>query len=249
MSSYGTADWFETAYRRSASDPWGLDWRPTQLFRYGRMLSELLHCALERQQPIDCVVDVGCATGDFTDLLSRALPPAAARQVIGVDMSPTAIERARHRHPHLDLHVAALAELPRHVERPVDLLCCLEVLYYLPREERLAALDVFSTVMRPRGMLLVSSMIGQAPYMCHEELCELIGTRFDIVAASCLTLWPLVSLEKMLLRLAGKGPRFRIGQFVPGSAGFNAVRRLSRACALMFGERARSHSYVIATRR
>lgn len=249
MSSYGTADWFETAYRRSASDPWGLEWRPTQLFRYGRMLSELLRCADERRQATDCVVDVGCATGDFTNLVSRTLPASTARRVIGLDMSPTAIDRARHKHPHLELHAAALPELARYVEQPVDILCCLEVLYYLPREERLTALDVFSAAMRPGGMLLVSSMIGKAPYMGHRELCELVALRFDIVAASCLELWPLVSLEKGLLRLAGRGPRFRMGQFLPGSAGFRIVQRLSRICAALFGERAQSHSYVIAVRR
>src|SRR6185437_8001976 len=111
MSSYGTAEWFETAYRRSASDPWGLDWRPTQLFRYGRMLSELLRCAGE--QSIERVIDVGCATGDFTDLVRRALPPNSARRVVGMDMSSTAIERARHRHPDLELHAAPLGDLPR----------------------------------------------------------------------------------------------------------------------------------------
>ena len=248
MSSYGTADWFESAYRRSASDPWGLDWRPTQLFRYGRMLSELLRCVGERKQSIDCVVDVGCATGDFTGLVSRTLPASTARRVIGLDMSPTAIDRARHKHPELELHAAPLRELPRYLDRPVDLLCCLEVLYYLPREERLAALDVFASAMRSGGMLLVSSMIGEPPYLGHRELCELVGLRFDIIAASCLDLWPLVSLEKGLLRLAWKGPRFRMGQFLPGSRGFRAVQRLSRVCAAAFGERARSHSYVIAVR-
>lgn len=248
MSSYGTADWFETAYRRSASDPWGLDWRPTQLFRYGRMLSELLRCAVERGESIESLADVGCATGDFTDLMRRALPPSSTRRVLGLDLSPTAIERARGRHPDLELHAGPLGDLPRYLDRPVDLLCCLEVLYYLPQEERLGALDVFSAAMRPGSMLLVSSMIGQPPYLGHLELCELVRQRFDIIAASCLDLWPLVALEKGLLRLAWKAPRFHIGQFLPGSRGFRIVQRLSRACAVGFGERARSHSYVIAVR-
>jgi SAM-dependent methyltransferase len=203
----------------------------------------------ERQEVIDCAVDVGCATGDFTNLVSRALPASAARRVIGLDMSPTAIDRARHKHPHLELHAAALPDLPRYLEQPVDLLCCLEVLYYLPREERLAALDVFSAAMRPGGILLVSSMIGEAPYMGRRELCELVATRFDIIAASCLELWPLVSLEKGLLRLARGGPRLRTGRFLPGGGGFRMVQRLSRICAATFGERAQSHSYVIAVRR
>jgi len=249
MSSYGTAEWFETAYRRSASDPWGLDWRPTQLFRYGRMLSELLRCAAERGQPIETMADVGCATGDFTDLVRRALPPSSTRRVLGLDMSPTAIERARGRHPDLELHAAPLRDLPRYLERPVDLLCCLEVLYYLPREERLAALDVFCAAMRPGGMLLVSSMIGEPPYMGHRELCDLVRPRFDIIATSCLDLWPLVALEKGLLRLAWRAPRFHMRQFLPGSGGFRVVQRLSRVCAAAFGERARSHSYVIAVRK
>lgn len=248
MSTYGTADWFETAYRRSASDPWGLDWRPTQLFRYGRMLTELLRCAAERGQSVDILADVGCATGDFTDLMRSALPASNSRRVLGLDMSPTAIERARQRHPDLELHAAPLGDLPRFLDRPVDLLCCLEVLYYLPWEERVAALDVFSSVMRPGGMLLVSSMIGEPPYMGHRELCDLVRQRFAIIATSCLDLWPLVALEKGLLKLPWKAPRFHMRQFLPGSRGFRIVQRLARASAAAFGERARSHSYVIAVR-
>lgn len=248
MPSYGSVDWFEAAYRRTSSDPWGLDWRPTQLYRYGRMLSELLRCTNERECAVERALDVGCATGDFTSLLQRALPPNPARRLVGLDMSPTAVERAKGRHPELEFHAAPLWELSRHVERPVDLLCCLEVLYYLQREERAPALELFASSMRSGGVLLVSSMIGQPPYLGHRELCELIESRFSIVTTSCLELWPLVALEKALLRLPWLRPPFNMRQFLPGHRGFGVVDGLARVSGAVFGSRARSHAYVVAVR-
>lgn len=248
MSTYGSIDWFEAAYRRSASDPWGLAWRPTQLYRYGHMLSELLRCTAERQCAIDCAVDVGCATGDFTELVRCALPAKPARRIVGLDMSPTAVERAKSKYPELEFHAAALWDLPRHIEQPADLLCCLEVLYYLRPEERAPALELFSSSMRPGAMLLVSSMIGKPPYLDLRELCELVGSRFNIVSASCLELWPLVAAEKVMLRMPRLRPPFHIGQFLPGRPGFRTVQRLARLSGAVFGSRARSHAYVLAVR-
>jgi SAM-dependent methyltransferase len=248
MSTYGSIDWLEAAYRRTSSDPWGLQWRPTQLFRYGRMVSELLRCVSERPCATDCVVDVGCATGDFTSLLARALPRSAHRRVLGLDLSPTAVERAAAKFPELEFHAGALRELPRHLERPADILCCLEVLYYLPEEERTAAMEIFSASMGPGGVLLVSSMIGQPPYMDHHRLCELVGRRFSIVTASCLQLWPLVALEKGLLRLPWVRPRFDPRQFLPGRRGFRVVQQLGELCGATFGNHALSHAYVLAVK-
>jgi SAM-dependent methyltransferase len=247
MSRYGSSEWFEAAYRQTARDPWGLTWRPTQLFRYAVMASELHRCISERHLAVDSVVDVGCATGDFLNLLAESLPEAQQRRLIGVDLSSTAIDRARSRYPHLEFQTAGLDGLNQQLEGSVDLVCCLEVLYYLAAEDRPRAIATLRSILRPGGLLLVSSMTGAAPYMDYEQLCALVEKEFRIVTAAGLDLWPLVSLEKLALR-THLSPQFELNGFRPGRTGFEVMRRLARCCSALFGRRARSHAYVIAIR-
>ena len=248
MHAYGTREWLESQYQRSTSDPWGLNWRPTQMYRYGRMIAELTVVRESRNAPMDCVVDVGCATGEFTELLRRSLPESAGRRVVGVDVSQTAIERARKRHPQVEFRVAALDELSRHFPGSADLISCLEVLYYLPLEGRLPALEALHSALRPGGLLLVSSMIGKRPYLNQRELAALVQQRFQIVSGGCLPLWPLTTIEKVGLALARFAPHASPNSFLPGRTGFNVMRRLAAACGATLGGRANSHTYLVAER-
>jgi SAM-dependent methyltransferase len=248
MSRYGSREWFEAAYRQTARDPWGLTWRPTQLYRYNVMASELDRCISAQHLAVDSVVDVGCATGDFLNLLAESLPHGRQRRLIGADLSGTAIDRARSRYPHLEFWISGLDALPQQLAAPADLVCCLEVLYYLAAEDRPRALATLRSILRPGGLLLVSSMTGAAPYMDYQQLCALVGQEFHIVAAAGLDLWPLVSLEKLALRTR-LSPKFELSRFRPGRTGFEVMRRLARCCGALFGKRARSHAYVIATPR
>ena len=248
VSRYGSREWFEAAYRRTARDPWGLTWRPTQLYRYAVMMSELERCVSARHLAVDSAVDVGCATGDFLNLLAESLPPVRQRRLIGVDLSATAIERARSRYPHLEFLISGLDALPQQLAGPADLVCCLEVLYYLAAEDRPRAIATLRSMLRPEGLLLASSMTGAAPYMDCRQLCELVAREFHIVAAAGLELWPLVSLERLALRTR-LAPQFDLERFRPGRSGFEVMRRLARGCGALFGKRAQSHAYVIATPR
>jgi SAM-dependent methyltransferase len=210
------------------------------------MLDQVFRYLESRERAVDCALDVGCATGEFTDLLSRFLPVNPSRRVIGVDLSATAIKRAMTRFPRLEFRVGALAELPQDIEKSVDLLCCLEVLYYLSEEERLSALEGFASMMKPASLLLVSCMVGTTPYLNYPQLCNLIGRRFNIVASNCLNLWPLASFEKAFLTIPWLRPQLDIAGFLPGRSAFNMMRSMSRISGRVFGERAHSHAYVLA---
>lgn len=248
VHEYGTREWLESQYRRSSSDPWGLNWRPTQMYRYGQMIGELTAVRESRNALLDCVVDVGCATGEFTELLRRSLPESAVRRVVGVDVSQTAIDRAMRRHPEVEFRVAALDELSCHFLGSADLIACLEVLYYLPPQGRLSALEALHSALRPGGLLLVSSMIGKRPYMNQLELTALVQPRFHIVSAGCLPLWPLTAIEKIGLTFARFAPHASPDSFLPGRRGFNVMRRLATACRATLGDRANSHTYLLAER-
>src|SRR5690349_17135929 len=102
MTGYGTSNWFERIYQSTDDDPWGLSWRPTQLYRYGRMLSELARVLDVRKAASRCIVDIGCATGDFTAMLAGLPGSGAPRHVVGMDLSETAVNRARARFPEIE---------------------------------------------------------------------------------------------------------------------------------------------------
>ena len=79
MKPYGSLDWFVEEYNSVTDDPWGLTWRPSQFLRYATVLGMIQTISAT----IGSAVDIGCATGVFTDLLSRHLPKGCLLQ--GVD--------------------------------------------------------------------------------------------------------------------------------------------------------------------
>ena len=61
-NQYGTIEWFNGEYAKVEDDPWYTTFRSSLKVRYGRVLKLL--DAVEFS-PIS-VLDIGCATGDFT---------------------------------------------------------------------------------------------------------------------------------------------------------------------------------------
>jgi ubiquinone/menaquinone biosynthesis C-methylase UbiE len=212
------------------------------------MLAEVCRCLHQHQIAAESILDVGCATGDFTELLRRLLPENAARRLVGMDLSETAIERARSRYPHVEFCNGQIDQLPQRFADAFDVICCLEVLYYLKLEQRELALESVRLAMRQGGLLLVSAMTGKPPYVNHDELRAMVARHFQIIAGGRLTLWPLTQIEKVMLSTSWRVPRVSIERFVAGRRGFKVMQVLSRMCRVMFGRHAQSHSYVLALR-
>ncbi|MEC5161194.1 MULTISPECIES: class I SAM-dependent methyltransferase [unclassified Janthinobacterium] len=236
---YGTRAWIESRYAASADDPWGLDWRPSQRYRYARMLAALETALAGAARPL-AIVDVGCATGTFTALLAGLNGGAAGASLVGVDIAAAAVARAAARHPHLRFERLALDDCARAYAGAADLVTCMEVLYYLPARQRLAALRQLKGMLRPGGCLLVSSMIAAPPYFSAEQLGALVGGELALVDSGVLYLKPLALWEKLQMKLRRGG--------TPGAAGYEyaAVERWGRYAARLLPGFARSHAYVIA---
>src|SRR5712691_3650277 len=114
----GTYEIFERLYRQ-ARDPWGLQYSPLAMQRYLTLIEIISQVA-----PCTAILDVGCGEGIFTKYLT-----GFAREVVGIDVSPTAIERAKMRVPRASFHCAALEDF--HAERRYDLVIAVEMLYYV----------------------------------------------------------------------------------------------------------------------
>jgi SAM-dependent methyltransferase len=236
--TYGSRAWMESQYAASKDDPWGLDWRPSQRHRYARMFGALQD-ALPVQPRPRAIVDVGCATGAFTAMLGGLGDTAEDGAVTGIDIAESAVARAAMRFPAIRFRCMALDECARAYEGSADVVTCMEVLYYLPREQRADAVHQLKRMLKPGGHLLVSSMIASGPYFSFGELKALMAGELNVVVTGVLHLKPLTLLEKLLMKL---GPAAR--QLLRIDDG--TVRRWERFSARRFPGLAQSHAYVIA---
>lgn len=241
---YGTCEWFEQEYGKGAEDPWGLTWRPSQRLRYQRVLAALRTI----EEPLLRVMDVGCATGEFTHLVSRSV--GSSGRVLGVDFTPAAIERARQRFPDLAFTTESIFSLGATYAGQFDLVLCLEVLYYIEAAKRGEAMRSLRESVRGDGYVAFSSFIGPPPHFAPGDLIGLVATEFEVVRSELLYLRGISLIEKLGSRLdTWMGGRGRAGAArrlgsVPAFA-VAAIERWSRH----LGSLAASHVFVLARAR
>jgi SAM-dependent methyltransferase len=127
------------------------------------------------------VLDAGCGTGYGSELLARG----GAAEVLGIDVDEAVVEAAQQAASDGASFAAAdLRELPSGLG-DFDAVVCFEVLEHLDEPE--TALDALAAVLRPEGLLVVSSPNRDVyppgnPYHKHEfrpdELAHALSARF-----------------------------------------------------------------------
>lgn len=105
---------------------------------------------LARRPPPDRVLDVGCGTGILAARLAEEYPGA---EVLGVDMSPGMLAKARARSGDVTWVEADAQRLPFDADR-FDALCCTESFHWYPDQPQ--ALSEFHRVLRPGGVLYLA---------------------------------------------------------------------------------------------
>ena len=149
----GAAGALEAIYAADP-DPWA---SASHRYRYQHRKYEVLASLLPPRR-FRQVLDVGCGLG----LLSRHLA-ARAEAVLGIDVAPTAIARARGLHadrPNLRFEAHDLLELPRSFAGTFDLVAVADVLYYIsPLDDaRLRALaERIADLLAPGGICLLAN--------------------------------------------------------------------------------------------
>lgn len=114
---------FEQLYQRW-EDPWGLRTSPFTPMRYLALLQQIAEFT-----PCRNLLDVGCGEGLFTRYLT-----GVAANVVGIDVSATAIERARRTVPRAEFHCVKLQDF--NPCRRFDIVVAVEMLYYAEDIER-----------------------------------------------------------------------------------------------------------------
>lgn len=176
VPAYGSEAWLEARFRIVADDPWGHSWKAYESKRYAFVL-EAIRKRLQGESlellPDSCL-DVGCSTGHFSKKLSDLF-----QRVVAVDISHTAVERAKLNYPAIDFHCGALPHL-RFGSGTFKLVSCLEVLYYLDRDVLDPALEEISRLLSSDGLVVFSALSGKSPYFTTQEFLARISKVFDV---------------------------------------------------------------------
>ena len=136
-------EYFEGLYARSG-DPWDFETSEYEQNKYARTLAVLGERTFRR------ALEAGASIGVFTEMLADRCD-----ELLAVDVSERAVAAARSRlsgREHVSVERRSLPEeMP---DGPFDLIVASEVLYYFPREEMLAVLQVFERELAAGGSLL-----------------------------------------------------------------------------------------------
>ena len=129
---------------------------------------------LGRIEPGSVVLDLGCGAG--TDLLIAAQMTGPDGRVIGVDMTPAMLERARASAQQMglanvELHESLIETLPL-ADGSVDVVISNGVIDLVPDKD--AVFDEIDRVLRPGGRLQVADVI------IHTEVSEDARARIDL---------------------------------------------------------------------
>ena len=181
---WGSKEWFDYNFtdidHDELGDRWGHRWRGSQHIRF-QIYNNLLKGILPSQEQLR-ILDIGCALGDFTTQVMKMDPK---NRMMGIDISPIAIRRFSassqgHLEPALELGTGKLPDLPFKKDT-IDLVLCLEVIYYLDQKARERSLEDISRILDPQGKVLISGVLdGGVQYFNEARLIELVS-RFFII--------------------------------------------------------------------
>ena len=163
MSKSIPPEHFEALYRRS-SDPWDFERSAYEQQKYHDTLERLSRTRYDR------ILEIGCSIGVLSGHLA-----ARCNAFLGIDCSPLAIERARHRHAdntntHFDV-MTVPAEFPAGV---FDLIVLSEVLYFLNTRDLARLADWVNAALASDGELILVNWLGSTETaLCGDEAADL----------------------------------------------------------------------------
>ena len=164
------------------------------VFKYGEDVVKLL--APEKGERI---LDLGCGTGHLTHLIAQA-----GARVIGIDNSPSMIERANAAYPDLDFRVMSATDF--HFPAPFDAVFSNAVLHWVLDKE--SAVDQIAQSLRPGGRLVLE-MGGKGNAEEIVVATRKVLTRHGHYSNAAIQLWYFPSLSEYTMLLEKKGFRVR----------------------------------------
>jgi SAM-dependent methyltransferase len=170
---------FEEMYQ-NCEDPWLQD----ELSPYANDLV-LWELAKRKYQTI---LDLGCGLGKFTHQIWEA----TKANVVGIDVSPTAIQKAKARYPNLDYRVGDVCSLD-FPKASVDLVISSELLWYiLPRLQQF--LDGVFSVLHKGGEFIIIQQFYQPGEQQYGS--EIVGEPRDLAKRIPLKIERIIEIDR-----------------------------------------------------
>ncbi|MHC4265882.1 MAG: class I SAM-dependent methyltransferase [Planctomycetota bacterium] len=176
LEKYGTPEWLEDIFKSNDNDPWGHNFRGVELYRYD-LIIRMIEKHVFRKSTINNefrVLDIGCALGHFTRHLYEL-----NNNLLAIDISKTAIDRARAKFDYIDFRVGSLPDSSLQGSE-FGLITCLEVLYYMDEHEQRTFLCAMDSLLKENGTGVITSVIGEKPYFESADLVMLLSEYFEI---------------------------------------------------------------------
>ncbi len=167
---YFRSAWYSDDHRelerifKTLKDPWNFESSPYEQERLKLLLDEVARCSP------GSVLEVGCAEGVFTSMLSTMTD-----RVVGIDVSPTAVARARERCPGVTFMTTSLDSFD--AAEKFDVVVCAETLYYI--QDVREAINKLSSL----GRRCIVSYIQRESGRLDAEIARIPGVeirRYDI---------------------------------------------------------------------
>lgn len=153
---------------------WGFSFRRSQIFRFKKYIE-----ILKRYNIKGNLLEIGCGIGFFTNMLNNSLKDI---NLVAVDISDIAINKARIKYPNIIFNVDSLPNL-NFKYNTFDCVMAIEMLYYLDDTKKLKSIDkIYNILGKNRGgYILISVNIGEKPYFKLHEIRNLVSSKFNII--------------------------------------------------------------------
>lgn len=143
---------FEGLYQ-DVEDPWSQSVSDERMGAYYHVARERLISVIRSEEHLEGVIELGCGLGQVCAMVHEA---GAARRVVGLDISRTAINKARRRFPHLEFEVIdARRGWPRSVGRGFDVGLMNQMLWYV-LDDLTDVLTRLVEAVRPGGRVILA---------------------------------------------------------------------------------------------
>mgnify|MGYP001301872418 CR=1 FL=1 len=177
--AWGTPEWFEYLFRsQGVSDPAAYFAHAAsgyQMDRHEGLIRALRRSSCLLGSTNTCLLDIGCGTGELT---RRVATEFGFCEAFGLDFVLPLVAEASATHGSCRFTVGSVPELP-FLSGRFDLVIASEVLYYLSEVDKGRALDEIHRVLKPRGLVLVSSVLGET-YFTPDDIADMLAGHFDI---------------------------------------------------------------------
>jgi SAM-dependent methyltransferase len=143
---------FEDLYK-STEDPWAQSVPDERMGTYYEQSRQRILSLLHGFGGAEHLVELGCGLGQVCAMIAQT---GNVRRITGIDVSVTAVEKARERHPELEFDVAdAREDWPASIEQDFDVVLMNQMLWYV-LEDLDAVFSRMLSLLRPNGRLIVS---------------------------------------------------------------------------------------------